>query len=93
MKIFVVVDGDNCKTPLRPFVLGTGRVLCDRSATNHILQLVVIRKGLIRLPNIYFERLHSHSVGECWSELVLDDIYFGLKLDHEYLTQSPEKML
>ena len=39
------------KPPLRPFVLGTGRVLCDRSATNHILQHFLIRKGLIILAN------------------------------------------
>ena len=36
MKIFVVVDALTiAKPPRRPFVLRTGRVLLDRSATNH----------------------------------------------------------
>ena len=37
VKIFVVVDGDNCKTPTETFCPGDRKVLADRLATNHIL--------------------------------------------------------
>ena len=36
-KIFVVVVGDNCKTPAETFCPGDRKVLADRLATNHIL--------------------------------------------------------
>ena len=37
VKIFVVVVGDNCKTPAETFCPGDRKVLADRLATNHIL--------------------------------------------------------
>ena len=37
VKIFVVVVGDNCKTPTETFCPGDRKVLADRLATNHIL--------------------------------------------------------
>ena len=36
-KIFVVVVGDNCKTPAETYCPGDRKVLADRLATNHIL--------------------------------------------------------
>ena len=93
MKIFVVVDGDNCKTPAETFCPGDRKGLMrsigDEPYTPTILHMErrVLYDWRTFLLNGFTVSLWVNERYSMW----ISGYKFCLKLDREYLVQNPEK--